>query len=103
MYNNMADATLLYQVKKIYPDGAVKEMVIWQLPERDKERPHGLKYRLYYGMADGTCMVRYDNETGKGDHRHFLDQEKVYRFKDVESLVNDFQHDIDLIREKNDE
>ena len=54
-------------------------------------------------MADGTCMVRYDNETGKGEHRHFFDQEKVYRFKDVESLVNDFQHDIDLIREKNDE
>jgi hypothetical protein len=99
----MAKATLLYQVKKIYPDGAVKEMVIWQFPERDKERPHGLKYPLYYGMADGTCMVRYDNETGKGDHRHFFDQEKVYRFKDVESLVNDFQHDIDLIREKNDE
>jgi hypothetical protein len=85
------------------PYGAIKEMVIWQLPDRDAERPHGLKYRLYYGMADGTCMVRYDNEAGKGDHRHFLDEEKMYLFKNIESLVNDFQNDIDLIRRKNDE
>lgn len=99
----MANVTLLYQGKKIYPDGAIKEMVIWRLPDRDTERPHGLKYRLYYGTADGTCMVRYDNEVGKGDHRHFLDEEKMYLFKNIECLVNDFQHDIDLIRRKNDE
>lgn len=99
----MANATLLYQGKKIYPDGAIKEMVIWRLPDRNAERPHGLKYRLYYGMADGTCMVRYDNEAGKGDHRHFLDEEEMYLFKNIESLVNDFQNDIDLIRRKNDE
>ena len=41
-------------------------MVLWQLPKPTKDRPHGLKYRLYYGLADGTCVVRYDNETGKG-------------------------------------
>ncbi len=76
---------------------------MWRLPELTIERPHSLKYRLYYGMADGTCMVRYDNEAGKGDHRHFLDEEKGYLFKNVESLVNDFQNDIDLIRRKNHE
>jgi len=96
----MVKATLLYRIKKIYPDSAIKEMVIWQLPGRNDERPHELKYRLYYGMPDGTCMIRYDNETGKGDHRHFFGQEKVYHFKDVESLVADFQRDIDLIRRK---
>ena len=98
--NHMVKVTLLFQAKKIYPDGSIKEMVIWRLPDRSTERPHGLKYRLYYGTADGTCMVRYDNETGKGDHRHFFDREEVYLFRDVESLVVDFQHDIDLARRK---
>ena len=96
----MAKATLIFQAKKIYPDGSIKEMVIWQLPGRSTERPHGLKYRLYYGTADGTCMVRYDNETGKGDHRHFFDREEVYHFRDVERIVVDFQRDIDLARRK---
>ena len=63
-------AKLLYRQKFLYPDGAIREMVLWQLPKPTKDRPHGLKYRLYYGLADGTCVVRYDNETGKGDHRH---------------------------------
>ena len=28
----MAKAKLLFQAKKIYPDGSIKEMIIWQLP-----------------------------------------------------------------------
>ena len=94
----MAKARLIFKAKKIYPDGAIKEMVIWQLPGTNPERPHGLKYRLYYGTANGRCMVRYDNETGKGDHRHILKKEEHYPFKNVEQLINDFQHDIDKIR-----
>ena len=52
-------AKLLYRQKFLYPDGAIREMVLWQIPRPTKDRPHGLKYRLYYGLADGTCMVRY--------------------------------------------
>lgn len=47
-------AKLLYRQKFIYPDGAIREMVLWQLPRPTKDRPHGLKYRLYYGLADGA-------------------------------------------------
>jgi len=43
-------------------------------------------------------MVRYDNETGKGDHRHFGDREEPYGFKDVDTLVNDFLRDIGQVR-----
>jgi Family of unknown function (DUF6516) len=57
-----------------------------------------LKYRLYYGLADGTCVVRYDNETGKGDHRHEGDREESYAFTDVETLVADFLADIARVR-----
>ena len=73
-------------------------MVLWQLPEKTAGKPYGLKYRLYYGLADGTCLVRYDNETGKGDHRHRGDQEEPYKFKDVETLVADFLEDIEKAR-----
>ncbi len=92
----MDKATLLYRAKKIYPDGSIKEMVIWRLPQTSAERPNGLKYRLYYGTANGECLVRYDNETGKGDHRYIAGREEPYLFHDVEKLVMDFQQDIDL-------
>ncbi len=93
----MAKEKLLYRSKLIYPDGSMREMVIWKLPSASTERPHGLKYRLYYGTAAGKCLVRYDNESGKGDHRHFAGKEYSYRFKDVETLVADFQQDIDAV------
>jgi len=91
-------AKLIYREKFIYADGAIREMVLWQLPETTSERPHGLKYRLYYGLSDGTCVVRYDNETGKGDHKHCGAQEELYRFTDVETLLADFLADIEEAR-----
>jgi hypothetical protein len=54
---------------------------------------NGYKYSLVFVM-DGKRVVGYDNERGKGDHRHFLDQEQPYPFKDVETLFRDFQADI---------
>ncbi|OEU78826.1 MAG: hypothetical protein BA865_14880 [Desulfobacterales bacterium S5133MH4] len=91
-------ARLIYREKYIYANGAIREMVLWQLPEKTAERPHGLKYRIYYGLADGTCLVRYDNETGKGDHRHIRGQEEPYLFRDVETLVADFLEEIENTR-----
>lgn len=91
-------ARLIFRSKLVYPDGAIREMVLWQLPKSTPDRPHGFKYRLYYGSADGTCLVRYDNETGKGDHRHYRKTEEWYRFKDVETLVEDFLKDIARVR-----
>jgi hypothetical protein len=38
-------------------------------------------------------LVRYDNETGKGDHRHYGDQEEMYSFQSIERLVEDFRSD----------
>lgn len=91
-------AKLIYHEKYIYTDGAIREMVLWQLPAKSKETPHGLKYRLYYGLGDGTCIVRYDNETGKGDHRHIGNKEELYPFKNVETLVTDFLEEIEKAR-----
>ncbi|MGO9451197.1 MAG: DUF6516 family protein [Candidatus Binataceae bacterium] len=91
-------ALLIFHSRYVYADGAIREMVLWELPKRTSERPHGFKYRLYYGLADGTCIVRYDNETGKGDHRHIREREERYRFLNVETLVEDFLADIERAR-----
>ena len=40
-------ARLIYREKFMYADGAIREMVLWQLPEKTAEKPYGLKYRLY--------------------------------------------------------
>ncbi len=99
----MAAATLLYRSKTAFADSAIQKMVLWALPQPTPDRPHGLKYRLYYGLADETCLVRYDNESGKGDHRHIKDREVPYAFKDVETLVRDFFNDIVQARGGNDD
>jgi len=93
-------AKLVYWEKFVYSDAAVREMVLWQLPKATSDRPHGFKYRLYYGLSNGICIVRYDNETGKGDHRHFRGQEGPYHFSDVETLITDFLTDIEEVRRK---
>jgi hypothetical protein len=54
---------------------------------------HQFKYRLAY-VVDGMCVLRYDNETGKGDHRHCNGEESVYAFTTPEKLIADFQADI---------
>lgn len=91
-------ARLIYREKFIYEDGAIREMVLWQLPRSFTEKPFALKYRLFYGLPDGTCIVRYDNETGKGDHRHIGGEEEAYHFQSVEILVADFLEDIQRVR-----
>ncbi len=94
-------AKLIYKSKFIYKDGFIREMVLWQLPQRTKERAHSLKYRLYYGDHTGKCLVRYDNETGKGDHKHIGYKEIIYNFETVEKLINDFLNDIKNFRRRN--
>ena len=66
------------------------------LPAPTADRPHGLKYRLYCGRG-ARCVVRYDNETGKGDHRHYGRREEAYVFESVEKLVVDFESDCERL------
>jgi len=41
-------------------------------------------------VANDRCVLRYDNERGKGDHKHCDDQETPYRFRDLPLLLADF-------------
>ncbi len=81
---------------KLIEGNYAAELVIWQLPARSSERPHGLKYRLWCGRA-GATVVRYDNETGKGDHRHFGQREEPYAFQSIDQLIADFAADVERL------
>lgn len=86
-------AVLVAQAKEVRDDGSTIEIVVWELSEPLAPSRHRYKYRLYYGAA-GINRVRYDNERGKGDHRHLGDREHDYVFTTVERLLADFERDV---------
>lgn len=93
-------AKILFKEKNVLEDGYILELVLWELPEKTKDRPHGYKYRLYFGDGKGNCLVRYDNESGKGDHKHIGENEITYEFVDRDKLIEDFYHDVLSCRKK---
>lgn len=86
-------AVQLVRTRIIYSDTAFAELVLWRVPEPVAGSAHAFKYRLAY-VVDGVCVLRYDNETGKSDHRHFGGKENAYVFKTPDKLIADFQRDI---------
>jgi uncharacterized protein DUF6516 len=88
------DAVRLAHAKEVRDDGSIVEVVIWELPEPLPPSTHRYKYRLYFG-AGGVSRVRYDNERGKGDHRHIGAEEFDYVFTSVEQLLEDFRSDVE--------
>lgn len=90
---HMAPALLIFEDKSVLPDGSIIQMRIWRLPVADAERGHGLKYSLFYGRP-GERIIGYDNERGKGDHKHYRSKEEPYVFVSVEQLVSDFLSDV---------
>jgi hypothetical protein len=86
-------AKLLIRTRVIYSESSFAELVLWQLPRPLSGSSHGYKYRLAY-VVEEECVIRYDNEATKGDHRHFGGREFKYRFSTPEKLIADFQNDI---------
>ena len=91
------EAELLFHQRIDYDDGGIVEMVLWRVPSPVPPSAHGLKYSLFYGRP-GVREVGYDNERGKGDHRHFKSKETLYRFISVEQLMADFWADVHAVR-----
>ncbi len=83
------NATLLLK-ERTDLGSAFVELVIWQLPRKLPGSDHRYKYRLALIRA-GVCLIRYDNEAGKGDHRHVGPREEPYRFVDLDTLIRDFR------------
>ncbi len=75
------------------------ELKLWRVPAPVSGSRHDLKYSLFYGR-EGERLVGYDNEAGKGDHRHHWGVEGPYRFQSLEQLIADFRADVDALRGK---
>ena len=91
-------ATLIIDTKTVLHDGRILQRKIWQLPQPEPGRPSAWKYRLYGGI-NGRTIVRYDNEAGKGDHRHVGAQERElpYAFTSLAQLLADFARDVERL------
>jgi len=86
-------ATLVARTRIVYAENAFAELVLWRVPAPVAGSAHEFKYRLAY-VVEGDCVVRYDNEVGKGDHRHFGKVESSYPFTTPEALLTAFERDI---------
>ncbi len=86
-------ATELLRTRIVYSETAFAELVLFRVPSPVRPSRHAFKYRLAY-VVDGVCVVRYDNEAGKGDHRHVDGREGAYAFTTPEALLAAFQGDI---------
>lgn len=89
----MPEALLLLKTRSVNAGGIV-EMVVWQVPTPVPPSEHAFKYRLVFVRA-GKRVVGYDNERGKGDHKHIGEREVPYRFVDIETLMADFLRDVE--------
>lgn len=87
------NATQIQRIKRQYAAGIV-EIEIWRVPVPVIPCQHHYKYRLVY-VVDGVRIVGYDNERGKGDHRHLGAVESPYQFVNIENLLVDFWQDVE--------
>jgi hypothetical protein len=90
------NAKELFRRRIAYSESTFAELVLWLLPSPLLGSTHCYKYRLAY-VVNGVCVLRYDNEAGKGDHRHFKGKEFGYTFENVDALLSAFQRDIERI------
>lgn len=87
-------AQRMIHTKEVRDDGSIVEIVVWRVDTPVPPCKHLYKYRLYFGVQ-GTSYVRYDNERGKGDHRHVADIETRYSFVSISQLLADFRRDVE--------
>lgn len=90
----MSSAVLVLQEKFTMDDGYIVQMKVWQVPTAVRGSKHRFKYSLFFGK-EGKRIIAYDNEAGKGDHRHYEDLELAYTFTTKEKLLDDFIDDIE--------
>lgn len=86
-----------YRYREKLDDGAIIEIVVWDVPTPVVGSAHHFKYRCFYGYP-GRRVVCYDNERPKGDHRHYAGREAPYRFESLEKLIEDFYREVQTRR-----
>ena len=93
-------ALRLLDRKETFPDGTISETVIWVLPAPVPGSWHVYKYRFFFGVP-GQRLIGYDNERGKGDHRHIGKKEEPYEFTNPARLIEDYWEAVEQWRAAN--
>jgi len=86
-------AVALVRRRVVVAADAFVEVVIWEVPEPVPPSTHLFKYSLAY-VVEQRCVLRFDNERGKGDHRHTETDEEPYTFSTPDQLMADFEADV---------
>jgi hypothetical protein len=72
---------------------------LWRVPSPVPPATHSFKCALFYGRP-GERLVLFDNERGKGDHKHIRAVESPYAFVTPEKLIEDFLTAVRTVREE---
>lgn len=86
-------ARLLLRERQPIGENRFADIAIWQVPRGVRGSAHAYKYRLAF-VVDEVCVPRFDNEAGKGDHKHIHDTEVPYVFVSPKQLVTDFWNEV---------
>ena len=86
-------ARLLQKERIKLGDKRFVEVVVWQVPNPVPGSAHRFKYRMVL-VVNEVSVLRYDNEAGKGDHKHVGGTEVPYKFSTLDQLVDDFWNDV---------
>jgi hypothetical protein len=86
-------AKLRFRERFVLSDTEFAELVVWLVDPPVRGSLHPYKYRLAF-VCDNRCVLRFDNEAGKGDHMHIDDEELSYTFIDEASLRADFWKEV---------
>lgn len=90
-------AKLLIGERVVFPDGSLVSVKVWLVPEPVPPCDHGYKYSLVY-VVDGKRVLGYDNERGKGDHRHAGVMEEPVTFTTLRALLARFEAEVEQMR-----
>ena len=85
----MPKAEKILDVRNEFQNGTVIVIRVWLVPEPVPPSEHRFKYSFFFGRP-GVRLVLFDNERGKGDHKHIREVESDYAFESVEKLTADF-------------
>ena len=98
-YYAIMKAKRLVREKVAYSASDLVEMVVWQVPAPVPPSLHDFKYRLVY-IVDGERVLGYDNQRGKGDHKHLLGIESQLHFVSIDDLLQQFVTEVELLRQR---
>jgi len=79
------------------PDGYILRVRVREVPEPVPPSDNRYRCSCCYGRPDERSAL-YDNEKGKGGHRHCSAEQELYRFRSVEALIADFPADVRRMR-----